>query len=64
MARAAETYRGRMHNMGRSTRAQQLKQDRLSRGETKSQADRRRWLEAQAAARELLYPAPKQGEKS
>lgn len=46
--RTDATYRGARVNSHRSTRAQVLKAERIANGETRSQADRRRWGAARA----------------
>lgn len=46
--RTAETYRGARKNAERSSRTTVLKAERIASGETRSQADRRRWEAARA----------------
>ena len=47
-ARSANSYRAARRNASRGElRSLKLKAERLARGETRSEADRRRWKEAQ-----------------
>lgn len=47
--RTVQTYRAQRVNSHRSSRAKFLKAERVANGETRSQADRRRWETAQSA---------------
>ena len=56
-AKPAEEYRGARRNAGRSTRAKDLKAQRIALGMTRSDFDRERYLDLQADNKLLQRPA-------